>query len=304
LINGSAPSVSTPIPLREIAYGNGSGITSVSSFKLTSGRSLIVSNNSLTDSSSSAGLVVGTDTSTIAGNNNNIITSVGSTTDGSYNSILSSKNVNNCCGLFTGGSYNSIISSNTSDTFGCNNTILSSAGSSIYGNNLNSIISSYNNTISSNSPIQTSALLASQGSCLTGSPLLQSSIISSCASEISASGRNLSIIGGSGNIISGASCNSVIIGSSNLTMNNVNNTVLMTNVVIKGSIAANASAIALIVAANFVIVGNGLVTVNSAILVTGNLNATFWVTNIIPGTSFRINASAVGTYNVSYLILN
>jgi hypothetical protein len=282
LINGLAPSVVTPIPNREIAFGDGTGIQSDSSFKLTSGRSLIVSNNSLTDSSSSSGLAFGTNTSTIAGNNNNIISTKTSTMGGSYNSILSS--YYSC----SSGCFNSSISTIGTKHYGCYNSSLSSTGN-IFGTN-----TSASSTLGSTNV----CICDSSGSIVSGT------IISSNSTKICANGSNLSIIGAVSSCITGTSNNSVILASTGQTMNNVSDTVLMTNVVIKGSMAANSSSVAIIAAANFVIVGNGLVTANSAILLTGDLNATFWVTAIIPGTSFRINASAVGTYNVSYLIIN
>jgi hypothetical protein len=141
LTGPQGPGSGSAINVDEVAFGTGTGITSSSSFKITSGRSLLVSNNSLTDLSSTANLAFGTYLSYISGNNNTILSSKSSCTDGGYNSIITSG------GSFILGSsstsYSNIIGSGNSCVSGNNNTIIGSRNSIANGPGYsNSIITS------------------------------------------------------------------------------------------------------------------------------------------------------------------
>lgn len=253
LINGS-PAGSTPIPTGEVAYGNGTGITSISSFKFTSGRSLLVSNNSLTDASSSASLAFGTDGSTLAGNNNTILSSKTSYTDGGYNSIITS--VGSCILGSSSTIYSNIIGSLNSCVNGTNNTIIGSR------NSCAGYLSGYNNTIMTAGASYVDGYYNSVISTSTGrigsAPTYNSFIIGGLQQNMSQNDgviRNSSIIAGSCNYLQGTSNgtsiisgyknniinsnNSVILGGNNLTLTSGDNTVLVPNLWISGTVSPN-----------------------------------------------------------------
>ena len=320
LINGAPSGGSTPIPTGEVAYGNGTGITSVSSFKVTSGRSLLVSNNSLTDASSTTGLAFGTDGSTLDGSNNMILSSKTSCVDGGYNSIITS--AGSCVIIGTGTKYSNIIGSGTSCVSGYNNTIIGSRNScsgyvSGYSNTImssgGSVVDGYYNSIISasttgigNAPTYNSFIIGGKKHNMSANDgvITNSSIIAGCCHYLQGTSDGTSIISGyKNNIIN--SNNSVILGGNNLTLSSEDNTVLVPSLIVNDNISfTNVSGTATITAGVSITVNNTSVTAGSKILITGNGNSTFYVTNIVAATSFDINAGILGTYTIYWLIIN
>jgi hypothetical protein len=236
LINGSAPSVLPPIPLREIAYGNGSGITSLSSFKFTGGRSTLLGNNALTDSSSTVGLAVGTNTSTLAGNNNTILSSAGACNAGSYNSIISGS------GYVTSNTSASIIaSSNNSCMTGAivtRGSIISSDTSNISATGTRvSIIAGSGNTIGSGI-VQNSAIIGGNGLTLnvSNTVLVPSLIVNSNISFTNVAGT-ATITAGTSVVVNNTL---VAAGSKILVTGNGNSTFYVTAIVAATSFTINA----------------------------------------------------------------
>jgi hypothetical protein len=229
LINGSAPSVLPPIPNREITFGNGSGITSASNLKFTTGGSLLSGNNTLTDSSSTVGLAVGTNTSTLAGNNNTILSSQAACNDGSYNSIISASGY---------------VTSNISGS-----VIMSSANSCMTGSPLSrgSIISSDNGAISATG-VRLS-IIAGSGNTISGALV-----------------NNSAIIGGSGLTLNQGNTVLVpnLIVNNNITFTNVSGTATITagtSVVVNNTSVAAGSKI--------LVTGNGNSTFYVTAIVAG-----------------------------------
>ena len=176
LINGlpvGGGSGSTPIPSGEIAFGNGTGITSLSFFKFTPGRTTLLGNSALTDTSAGS-LAASTKSSSI---------------DGSYNTMLSSVNSSMYC------NYNSIISA-------CSTVIQGP------GTKNSSIIGGVYNTINATS--SKSVILGGQTGYISNTE--NSSIISSFNSQIRCFSVRSSIIGGLGNIMNYYTTNSTILG--------------------------------------------------------------------------------------------
>ena len=320
LINGSPSGGGTPIPTGEVAYGNGTGITSISSFKFTSGRSLLISNNSLTDASSTTGLAFGTDGSTLDGSNNTILSSNTSCIDGGYNSIITSNG--SCVIIGTGTKYSNIIGSGTSCVSGYNNTIIGSRNScsgyvSGYSNTImssgGSVVDGYYNSIISasttgigNAPTYNSFIIGGKKHNMSPNDgvIANSSIIAGCCHYLQGTSDGTSIISGyKNNIIN--SNNSVILGGNNLTLSSEDNTVLVPSLIVNDNISfTNVSGTATITAGVSITVNNTSVTAGSKILITGNGNSTFYVTNIVAATSFDINAGILGTYTIYWLIIN
>jgi hypothetical protein len=205
VVNGiDISSGSTPIPVDEIAFGTGTGITSSTELKFNpTTKSSIIGGICNTLSSSNKASVVGgqfnslscySNYSSIMGGNCNIV----------YKSGLSS---------IIGGQFNSLSCySNYSLIMGGNCNILdSSCGSAIIGGNCNNLsISSCN-----------SSIIGGSYNC----------IYQSCYS---------SMIGGVGNILDNNSCRSVILGGLGLTLSNESNVVLVPT--LKIATASNTSA--------------------------------------------------------------
>jgi hypothetical protein len=231
LINGLAPSVVTPIPNREIAFGDGSGIQSDSKLKFTGNNSLI-SGNALSVDYSSLGFAVGTYNSCIGGVYNSIISSVGSknsVSGGVGNSIISSIQSLIC------GSYNSIIASSA------NNCICQYVGSS--------------------------TIMSSSGSKITGTTIVRSSIIGGSGNSITTSNIcNSVILGGNGLTLNQSNTVLVpnLIVNNNITFTNVAGTATITagtSVVVNNTSVAAGSKI--------LITGNGNSTFYVTAIVAG-----------------------------------
>jgi hypothetical protein len=264
LINGSAPSVLPPIPNREIAFGNGSGIQSDSKLKFTTNASLLSGNTTFTDSST-CGLAVATFNSCLGGSYNNIIST--------YNS----------CSV---GGANSIISSNNSVVAGNNNTILSASGNINSNTTAAAIIASFNSCTTGNPITRASIISTDNGN------------ISASGTRVSI------IAGSGNTIGPGVVQNSAIIGGGSLTLNQSNTVLVPSLIVNNNISFTNVSGTATITAGTSVVVNNTSVAAGSKILVTGNGNSTFYVTAIVAGTSFTINAGILGTYTIYWLIIN
>jgi hypothetical protein len=168
-IGGSGSSISVD----EIAFGTGTGITSSSFFKFTPGRSTLLGNSGLTDTSAGS-LAASTKISSI---------------DGSYNTILSSENSS-----MTNGSFNSIISA-------CSTVISTGSKNSI-------ILGGYLNSINGTS--SRSSIIGGSTNYLGWAE--NSSIINSFNSQLRCYSIQSSIIGGVGNIMNYYAPNSTILG--------------------------------------------------------------------------------------------
>lgn len=329
LINGvpAGGSGSTPIPANEIAFGNGTGITSLSFFKLTGGRSALLGNTAITDTSAGS-IAASTKTSYLDGSYNTMLSSVGSCNDGSYNSIITS--AGSCVIIGTGTKYSNIIGSGTSCVSGYNNTIIGSR------NSCSGIIAGYSNTIMASGTSVADGYYNSVISASTGgignAPTYNSFIIGGLQQQMSPNDgviRNSSIIAGSCHYLQGTSNgtsiisgyknniinsnNSVILGGNNLTLSSEDNTVLVPYLKVDNSIfIPNASGIASVNpgAPPGVTVLTSLVTATSIILLTPqqivSAGDIFYVDNIVPGVSFDISNIGVisGAINVAWLIIN
>jgi hypothetical protein len=266
-INGSAPSVVTPIPAREIAFGDGSGIISSSALKFDTSFNLIAGAPTNTLSTTSYSSMIG-------GSNN--------TNDNSFASSVIG-GINNC---IDDGIRSSIIG-------GLNNTIDTNSDATILGAQ-NSLIDGFS---------RYSAIIAGQCNELRDTAT-NTAIIAGYRNRICGVSIRSSIIGGSTNTIDD-SRRSLILGGQNLTLTSEDDTVLVPNLIVDNNISFNnVAGTATITGGTSVVVNNTRVQAGSKILVTGDANTTFFVTAIVAGTSFTINAGTSGTYTISWLIIN
>jgi fibronectin-binding autotransporter adhesin len=235
LINGSAPSVLPPIPNREIAFGNGSGITSLSSFVFTNNRSLLSGNNTLTDSST-VGLAVGTSTSTLAGNNNTILSSVSACNAGSYNSIISGSGyvTSNISGSVIMSSVNSCMTGSPLSR----GSIISSDNGAISASGVRlSIIAGNNNTISG-ALVNNSAIIGGSGLTLNqGNTVLVPNLIVNNNITFTNVAGTATITAGTSVVVNNTS---VAAGSKILVTGNGNSTFYVTAIVAGTSFTINA----------------------------------------------------------------
>ncbi len=267
-INGSAPSVVTPIPAREIAFGTGAGIVSSSALKFDTSFNLIAGSPTNTLSSTSYSSMIG-------GSGNTITYQIASSIIGGINNTVDA------------GIRSSIIG-------GLNNTIDTNSDTAILGGQ--------NNLIYGNSA-RYSSIIAGQCNELRDTAN-NSAIVAGYRNLICGTSFRSSIIGGSTNTIDD-SRRSLILGGQNLTLTAEDDTVLVPNLIVDNNISFNnVAGTATITAATSVVVNNTRVQAGSKILITGSGNSTFFVTAIVAGTSFTINAGTSGTYTISWLIIN
>jgi hypothetical protein len=198
ITSGIGGSGSTPITLDEIAFGTGTGITSSSFFKFTPGRSTLLGNSGLTDTSAGS-IAASTKTSSIDGSYNTMLSSVNSSIYSNYNSIISA-----CSTIISTGTKNSSILG------GCYNNINGTASKSvILGGQANSISDAESSSIINS--------FNSQLRCFS----IQSSIIGGVANIISYYAPNSTILGGCYNVIKcTVNGNSIIGGCYNGIYNN------------------------------------------------------------------------------------